>query len=1106
MAFPEDPLGLRAEMLIDGAWTDFTKDVYTRDPISHQRGIRNGGAVADPASVPILINNKNGTYSPRNPLSPYYGKIGRNTRVRLSLPGAESYLEVDGSTTGIASTPDTAALDVSGDIDLLWEGETDWYAIGSQFLIGKWGISGSRAYGMRIGDGQLALNFVTPAGASLQAAAYLPTLPRRAAVRATLDTDNGAGGYTARLYWAASITGPWTQVGTDITSTTYGPVTIRNVTAPLSIAPAQVESGVYPLSGRVYRAEVRSGIDGTLVADPDFTAQAAGTTAFTDSAGRAWTLSGTAAVRDRVDRFIGEISEWPQRWVPSEADAWTPVTAAGVLRRLGRGTSPLDSALRRRIPSYGPLAYWPMEDGSEATSAASPITGVTPLALSNADWASADTLLSSDALPVLRGQTGALSMMSGRVPAPATALSAWSVYYIYRLDTPPTTLYTFMRIQATGTVREWFIQSRADRSRIIGRDADGTDIVNLEANTGADLFNQWVQVRFWVVQETATTASWRIDWIDVGGDAGGYGDTYTGTVGRPTAVSSPSGGYASDLSGLALGHISVWPTQTTAAYTKAITGWTGETAGDRMLRLADEESVPLALAAAPSGTDAVGSQGMSPVLDLIKVAADADGGLLTEDQTALRLLYRPRPTLYSQAPALVLDYAQGQIAGPLEPVDDDTAIRNDVTVTRDGGSSGRAVLEEGPLSVQTPPDGVGIYDDSITLSLATDEQTEPKAFWELHLGTWDEPRYPAVTVNLHRHPELISDVLALREGDVIRLTNMPKWVAPDDVDLMMVGLSETLLPRTWTITYNSVPAGPWRAGIVGDTALGIVDTDGTELAAAVDADATVLPVVTNGAPWVWETAMDVQVGGEIVTVTAVTGGMADSFGRTVSGGWGAADAGGTWTVTGTAADYSVGSGYGVAAQPTVNVAHLTLLPAPSADVDLYVDVAASALATGASLVTGLIARAVDNSNCYQARVEITTGNAVVLSVRRRVGGTETLLGSAYTHPTAYTAGAWWRVRFQVVGTVLSAKVWPAASPEPASWQVITFDTNLTAAASIGTRSFRGTGNTTAAQMRFDNFRMANAQAFTVVRSANGVAKAHAAGADVRLARPARVAL
>ncbi|MFJ8146051.1 hypothetical protein ACIQ6R_13355 [Streptomyces sp. NPDC096048] len=911
MAFPETPLGLRVELLIDGVWTDITADIYTRSPITHQRGIRNNGAVADPASVPMMINNKSGKYSNRNPMSPYYGLIGRNTRVRLSLPGEQRYLQLDGDPGSAASTPDHASLDITGDLDLRWEGEVDWYKPGSQMLMGKWtSAPGNRSYNLRVQDGRLYMHVSTTGTNGLWGVWTMPALPRHAALRGTWDADNGAGGWTARVYWAETLDGPWTQIGGDVV-TTSGTAPVFSGTAPLSVAPSQLDVTPprEPMAGRVYKAEVRSGIGGPIVANPDFTAQAAGTTAFTDGTGRPWTLSGAAEIRDRVDRFIGEISEWPQKWVPSEADAWVPVQAAGILRRLGRGTKPLDSALRRRIPSFKPMAYWPMEEGEHATKAYSPVAGIDPLRFTQAEWAADNTLPSSGPLPAVNSQSGNLSHLGGAVRNYSWAsLPGWSVHWLYRMPQVPPTRRTFLLIHSTGTVRDWYIQSGPDNSRILGLGYEGETLVDRIIATSTDIFGDWVKVTF-SVEQVGSNVRYTITWSDIGGDAGQYNNTVTGVTGRPTGVYSPPGGYSADINGMAIGHISVWDTVETPAYDNALDAWSGETAGARMLRLAGEEGFPITLTGAPSDTDPVGYQGLAPVLDLIRTAADSDSGLLTEDQTALRLLYRPRSTLYSQEPALVLDYAQGQIAGPLEPVDDDTAIRNDVTVTREAGSSTRVVLGSGPLSVLDPPDGVGVYNDSITLSLATDDQTEGKTYWELHLGTWDEPRYPAVTVNLHRHPELIPAVLALREGDVIRLTNMPKWVAPDDVDLMYLGLKEQLLPRTWTATFNCVPAGPWRVGVVGDAVLGVVDTDGSELAAAVDANDTILPVTTAGPLWMWETAFDVRVGGEVVTVTDVTGAVEDRYDRIVSDGWGTATTGETWTTTGgSASDYSVQGG------------------------------------------------------------------------------------------------------------------------------------------------------------------------------------------------------
>ncbi|WP_127201728.1 hypothetical protein [Streptomyces sp. Z26] len=93
MAFPEDPLGVVVELQLGGSWMDITPHVYARDPIKIERGRRDEGSRADPAVCTLTINNRDGRYSPRNPRSPYYGLLGRNSPVRVYvlLPGGVSY-------------------------------------------------------------------------------------------------------------------------------------------------------------------------------------------------------------------------------------------------------------------------------------------------------------------------------------------------------------------------------------------------------------------------------------------------------------------------------------------------------------------------------------------------------------------------------------------------------------------------------------------------------------------------------------------------------------------------------------------------------------------------------------------------------------------------------------------------------------------------------------------------------------------------------------------------------------------------------------------------------------------------------------------------------
>jgi hypothetical protein len=831
VAFPETPLGLKAEIQPGGVWTDITAKCKISDPIVHSRGIRNRASVAEPATAPLKIDNKDGAFSPRNPLSPY--DLQLNTPVRLWIPDGAHFLDLtDGDPDSYASTPDHASLDITGDLDIRWEGEASWYGPGAQMLIGKWGAAGDRSYNLRLQDGYLRLHTTTNGTSGPVIFLPLPQLPERAALRGTLDADNGAGGFTMRVYWAESLAGPWTQIGGDFIGS--APTSVFVSTAPLLIAPSQLDAvpSRRPVAGKVYAAEVRSGIGGTLVAAPDFEAQPLGATAFVDSAGKTWSFAGTAAIADRQDLFIGEISNWPQRWVPSEEAVWTPVTASGILRRLGQGQKPLDSTLRRRIPSGNPIAYWPFEEDSDASRAYSPIAGVSPAAVTGVEWAAVDTLPSSKPLPKL----GAAATLSAIVPEAADG--QWQVEMVYNADdkVPPSSgdWAEVLSVSTTGSIRRLVVGMRDGSARIYGYDASGTDIIfQTTTFTISSPFHGWYRLRIYVQDIGGGDLEWVVGWADVNGVTGQRGDTLTGTVGHVTAVTANWGVLTE---GWSIGHLSVLPTAANTIYDGSDSAYSGETAWERMRRLAGEQGVPMARIPGDLTPERVGPQRVAKLVELFQAAADADGGLLVEDRVRRGLVYRDRSSMYTQEPALTLTYKQPPLALPLEPDDDADVTRNDRTVKRDGGSEARAVLEEGRLSVQDPPDGIGLYDDSVTLSLAADTQTEPIAYWLLHLGTFDGARYPSVTIKLHRAPELIPQVLRMREGDLIRIRGLPGFVAYGDVDLIVTGWKETLLPRTWVRTFTCEPGGPWDLATINvvqegfeDAVYDVTITDGGNL-------------------------------------------------------------------------------------------------------------------------------------------------------------------------------------------------------------------------------------------------------------------------------------
>lgn len=910
MAFPEDPLGTRVEFQIGGVWTDVTQHAQLGDIITHKRGRSGEGQAVDPASCSLTLRSPGGLYSWRNPRSPYFGKLGPNTPMRVSLLGGDRYLWLSDTAGGGASTPDVSALDIVGDIDIRldatldrWPGDTNLRELAS-----KYGVTGNqRSWGLFIWtDGHLVVRWTTD-GSTIQQ--YLSTaaisVPRsgRLAVRVTLDVDNGSGGNTLTFYTAPNMAGPWTQLGAPVVNS--GVTSVFSSTAPVIVGDTG-ELGFERPVGRVHAFELRSGIDGTVVASPNFSLPAAGAASFVDAAGRTWTPSGGAEITNRQIRFSGEYSDWPARWSSGGHLILVEGEGAGILRRLNQGKKLLQSTLRRRIPSDSTLiAYWPMEDDSEATQAYSPVPGVAPMRLTNFDMASNDSLGGSSALPVV--QPGAT--LAANVPPPASGTGPWHFELVNFIPAAPVAQAVLYEIVCSGTGNRYRVKVQTNNVQLQVLDADDNQL--LLTSTGAgdspSFFGNWNRVRVFARQNGANV-NVDLGWLNAAASSGGHFQTgsFAGTVGRVTSIRSSFG---AGLDGTAIGHVGVFQANNTAVFNEAENGFDGETAAARLARLATEESLSLVISGEPSETALMGPQRPATLLEQLEQCEQVDGGILIEDRPRLGLHYRTRTSQYNQTPALTLSYGSKGL-GALEPIDDDSNLRNDVTVERIGGSSGRAELTSGRLSVLDPPDGVGRYDDSVTLNVHTDDQTEPMAHWLMHLGTVDEARYPVVTVRLHKAPSLIPTVLDMIEGDLIRITDLPDFLPPGPVDLIVQGLTERIGVRTWEIDFVCAPGSPWRVGIVDDPVLGRVDTDGSQLATAVDADDAILSVtVTDGPPWTTNPAeypFDIRAGGEVMTVQRCTAAVQDTFTRTLTTGWGTADSGHAWTTTGgSTSDYSV---------------------------------------------------------------------------------------------------------------------------------------------------------------------------------------------------------
>lgn len=88
--FPQYVLPLKVEILLNGTWTDITDFVYQRNPVVINRGLPNETQNITPAQVTLTLNNRDGRFSPKNPLGAYYPYLTRNVQLRVSVVFAVS--------------------------------------------------------------------------------------------------------------------------------------------------------------------------------------------------------------------------------------------------------------------------------------------------------------------------------------------------------------------------------------------------------------------------------------------------------------------------------------------------------------------------------------------------------------------------------------------------------------------------------------------------------------------------------------------------------------------------------------------------------------------------------------------------------------------------------------------------------------------------------------------------------------------------------------------------------------------------------------------------------------------------------------------------------
>jgi hypothetical protein len=833
----------------DWTWTEITDDVRVAGGIVVEAGRGDEAARVDPGKCKLSLNNRSGNYSPRNPLGTWYGQLSKNTPLQVRLHRATDTFtrtlaaggwgtEPDSGYTWTHTTPSYFSVDGSAGLCALPTANVANWAI----LTGANGLDADVVSVVSLS--------AAPTGAAWVSATALRYTDINNAYR--LHTEFQADG-TIQCGIVKHVNG----VNTTLVSLL--PTGITGYTANTKIRTrAQCD-------GPTLR--IRAWLDGTTepttwtceVDDNDLSGSGTGF--------YQWRVFGntnvgtlTAAI-DSFDMtavlFTGSVAEWPVKWDRSGNDCVTTIEASGILRRLQQGSAALRSPLYRQLTRYNPAGYWPLEDGSDSTAASSAVSGGQAATVVDVTFADDDTLPGGETSLKLNS---AGSSVRGHVSLSTGA--GFAAMFLSKLAALPASKTTLIEWTGTGAVRKWRISGDNLGVYVEGLDYDGTV---LTGGTGPIYVvdpTSWVA---WQLEATvsAGTVSWAFIWHQVGSQVFYvYNSTYSAaTVGRISDFLIPG---STGLVDAAFSH--VWAGADTLpfvddTFSLVSDGYAGELAADRVSRLCAEEGVRVAVT---SGTSqAMGRQRATTFLELLQACEDADVGVLYERGTALA--YLPSGARYNPTTDIALNFDSGHIAAPPEPTDDDQRVHNDITAQRDDGAQVR-VTDDTHIALN------GQYSESVTVNVQADSQLADQAGWRLHLGTWDEMRWPRIELDLTRNPSLIPYILGARVGTRVTIANPPDQVVSDDIDVLIEGFSQTLTPYSWDVALSCSPARPWDVGIYDDDGSRYANAD-SSLASGATSSATSLSVASSDL-WTVDPAafpFNIGVAGERMTVTAISG-------------------------------------------------------------------------------------------------------------------------------------------------------------------------------------------------------------------------------------------
>lgn len=835
------------EIFVDGAWLDISDDALNRDTIRVSRGVSNRGGAADPGTLGLSLWNGASSitaavarYALRNPRSDLYGKLGPNTPVRLSAGLA-------GSTPTVRTVQEIVTLPPRWDVS----GLDRWVPVQASGILRRLGIPSSPLEPTLVRSARREPAVIThwpltDLGAGVKRApssiSGMPGVWIRNAHLADWSSDTSAPGLGACPTIRAASTDVLVAYGAVPTAATEDVFTFSiwgrgDLDADLSadlvmtMFTANSVAWVLTVEWRASTSDISTHLQGyDLASDTELGNVSNGTTIDIDANWHNFTvrvsqLSTSAAVAVHMDDESVVSTSFADVEVtrPVAADARASLNVGRGLSFGGplvfRGESTTDAGeARSRLyqagrgfdgePAGDRVERLCLEQGISLAGPGADVAGDGFDRTETDGWGVAP---SGQDWVVEGGDAADYSVSSGQahiaIDAVDEARQTYLAVDVADVDVHatfhPNQLFTGDTGQASITVRTQSIDTLYQFALFFHSDESMTaTIASLESGTPSVLVQvpalepvtytassairvraqargKLLRMKLWDADTDTEPPFWQAD-VEAGNLIPG-----PGMVGIRMAV------------------------HTNVTNTLPVT-----------ISVSD-----IVVRAAPT-TAPMGPQHPGAFLDVLGECSKVESSMsrapvLTEQREALGLRFLPLSSLYGpRVPGLELDYNQAHLAPPFDPTPDDFGLVNDATASSRDGGAARVEVYAGAKGITR----AGRYDAGETFAATTDDHLDGIArWWTLH-ATWDEDRYPVITINMRSlstrtdGEALVAAVQALDPGALIRITNVPPEIT-EDIEQVVLGITETISTEEWIVELHTTPAGPFTVASRGDVGL-----------------------------------------------------------------------------------------------------------------------------------------------------------------------------------------------------------------------------------------------------------------------------------------------